>query len=261
MIASTLFLTIFGNQISKHNPEFIFADKVLNPPDSDHVLGTDDIGKDIFAQLIAGAQISLSVGLIASLISICISFFIGTISGYYGNFIDNLLMRLTDFFMVVPMLPIIIILSVFGNQTIWKIIIIIGIFNWPSSARLIRSKVLIIKESDYVSYSLLIGASNLHILKNHIIPQIIPTLLVLSILDISNAILAEAALSFLGLGDPTRISWGQMLHYAFERSIISDAWWTIIPPGFSIIWISVGSAFLGRYLDHMWRKPVDRHFL
>ena len=240
-----------------------FASPLLHAP-----LGTDDAGRDVWSQLIFGARISLTVGFMAGFISAFIGSFLGILAGYFGGKIDTFLMRVTDILLVIPDLPLMLILVATVRQLDLKIspqvilILVISLLYWTSTARLIRSQVLTIKERQFVARARAIGAGDTHIILKHILPQIMPLIVADSVLLLSTAILVESGLAFLGLGDPTRPSWGTMLNFAFDRNAVTNgAWWFFLPPGLAIIWVSLGCVLLGNVLEEMLNPRLSGHNL
>jgi peptide/nickel transport system permease protein len=240
-----------------------FAPPSIHPP-----LGTDDAGRDVWTQLVYGARISLLIGFVAGALAMLIGSAFGIIAGYYGGKLDTLLMRTTDVFLVIPDLPLIIVLVAvirqlnLGIPPIVVLIAVIGLLYWTSTARLIRSQVLSIKERQFVVRARAIGASNSHIIRKHIFPQVLPLIVASTVLIISTAILVESGLAFLGLGDPTQPSWGTMLNFAFDRSAISNgAWWFYLPPGLAIVWVTLGCVLLGNVLEEMFNPRLTAHHL
>ena len=223
---------------------------VFRPPSSVHWLGTDDMGRDIFRATLTGAQVSLFVGLTASAISIIVGAIVGLLSGYYFGFGSNLSMRVTDFFFVLPVLPLIIVLaSIFGQNT-YITILVIGLTSWPSTARIVRSQVLSIREYKFIERIKSLGATDFRIIFAHILPNVMPLIYSNTVLVIAGAILAEATLAFLGLGDPVRVSWGTMLHYAFVSGAAGrQAWWYLLPPGIGIVLVVLSFTLTGHTLD------------
>jgi len=213
------------------------------------------------SQLIYGARVSLTVGFVASFMSMFIGTSVGLVAGYYGGKIGNTLMRLVDFLLVIPDLPLMLVFISMWGRGLWKIILVIGLLGWTYTARLVRSQVVSIKERQFIMRARAIGASNLRIILRHVFPQVLPIILAMAVLDISGAIIAESSLSFLGLGDPTLISWGMMLNFAFERAISRMAWWFLLPPGFAIIWVSLGLVLLGTTLEEIINPRLKTHHL
>lgn len=264
MLSVIAIMAVFAPYIAPFDPyEPVEAgiEDVLAPPSAEHPLGLNDVGKDVLSELLYGARISLAVGLAASAFSLILGSIAGLASGYFGGRIGNILMRIGDFLMVTPSLPLmLVIISVWGRG-IGKIILVIGLLGWTYNARLVRSQVLSIKERQYILRAKSIGASDFRIITRHIFPQVVPILFAQAILDISAFILYESTLSFLGLGDPTRISWGTMLHFAFERAITPRAWWFILPPGFAIVFVSIGLMLVGTTLERIVNPRLKTHHL
>lgn len=234
-------------------------DKILLPPSGRHWLGTDHMGKDVLAGVIMGSRTSLLVGIAATMMSMVIGALVGIISGYYGNAVDSILMRFTDVFLVIPWLPLMLVLAALLGPSLTNIILVIGITSWAGTARIIRSQTLSIKERPYVERARAIGSGDLHIMAYHILPNVFPLVFANTILVAAVAILSETTLSFLGMGDPTHVSWGMMLHYAFERGATTlGAWWWIIPPGFSVVLVVLGFTFMGYALDEISNPRLRR---
>lgn len=264
IVISVVFVAIFAPWLAPYDPKARIEAKpedILGPPDAEHLLGRDDVGKDVLSQLIYGARVSLTVGFAASFMSMLIGTTVGLVAGYYGGRIGNALMRLVDFLMVIPALPLMLVLISVWGRGLWKIILVISILGWTYTARLVRSQVLSIKERPFVLRARAIGASSLRIIMRHIFPQVVPLISAQVVLAISSAILAESTLAFLGLGDPTLVSWGMMLNFAFERAISRMAWWFLLPPGFAIVWISLGLVLLGNTLEEIVNPRLKTHHL
>jgi len=224
----------------------------FEPPSSKHWLGCDELGRDLFSQLLWGTQVSLFVGFLAALMATFIGLVIGIISGYFGGIVDDLLMRITDIILVIPGLPFMIILAAVLGPSIINIVFVIGILGWTGTARLIRSQVLSLKERPFVEAARAAGASDAHIMFKHIMPNVMPLAFAQMILGVSGAILSEAGLSFLGLGDPSHISWGMMLQSAYLFGALhTGAWWYIIPPGIMITAVVVAFTFMGYAFDEI----------
>ncbi len=264
MLLSVVFVAIFAPWLAPYDPEAkidVEPEQLLAPPDREHLLGRDDAGKDVLSQLIYGARVSLTVGFVASFMSMFIGTTVGLLAGYLGGRIGNALMRLTDFLLVIPDLPLMLVFISIWGRGLWKIIFVIGILGWTYGARLVRSLVLSIKERQFVLRARALGAGNLRIITRHIFPQVLPLILAEAVLSISGAIIAESSLSFLGLGDPTLVSWGMMLNFAFERAVSRMAWWFLLPPGFAIVWVSVGLIMMGSTLEEIVNPRLKTHHL
>lgn len=223
------------------------------------LLGTDDAGRDVFSQMIYGTQISLLIGFLATMMTIVIGTLIGIVSGYMGGKVDDLLMRITDIMLVIPGLPLMIVLAAVLGPSINTIILVIGVLSWPTTARFIRAQVLTLKERAFVEAARAAGATDFYIMRRHILPNVMPLVFAEAILMIASAILIEAALSFLGLGDPVHISWGMILHYAEMRGAFSrGAWWCVVPPGLAITLVCVSFVLIGNALDEILNPRLRR---
>lgn len=228
------------------------AASLYQGPSAAHWLGTDQLGRDVFRQVIGGAQISLLVGLVATAISTVVGSVIGILSGYYAGTTDSLLMRLTDFFLVLPTLPLMIALGALFGQSLVVIIFVIGLTSWPTTARIVRAQALSARERQFVVRARATGASDLRIIAVHITPNVAPLIVANTVLVVAGSILAEATLAFLGLGDPSRISWGSMLHFAFASGATGrGAWWYFLPPGLGILAVVFAFALLGQSMDRI----------
>ncbi|MEO8323648.1 MAG: ABC transporter permease, partial [Actinomycetota bacterium] len=206
------------------------------PPSGEFLLGTDDLGRSVLTLTIWGARISLLVGFLDTLLSMLIGSTIGIAAGYFGGWKDNALMRFTDWFLVIPFLPLAIVLASLLGPSIWNIIFVIGITSWPGTSRLVRAQALSVKTRPYVERARALGASNWHLVTRHVLPNVFPIIFANTILVVAVAILSETTLSFLGLGDPFSISWGTILEFAFSAgAATTGAWWWLLPPGICIV--------------------------
>jgi peptide/nickel transport system permease protein len=265
MLVVSICVAVFAPVIAPYDPTEsvrITIDNIYSPPSPDHWLGTDDAGKDVLTNLIYGARVSLTVGFFASFITLVIGGTVGIVAGFYGGRLENILMRLTDILLVIPDLPLMIILIALLGRKLWVIILVVGIISWTGTARVVRSQTLSVKERKFVQRARAIGAGNLYIIRRHIFPLVFPLMVVNAVLVISGIILYEATLAFLGLGDPTRLSWGQMLQFAFSRGAMSaGAWWALVPPGISIAWVALGLSLLGNGLERVFNPRLELHHL
>ncbi|MEM2969379.1 MAG: ABC transporter permease [Candidatus Bathyarchaeia archaeon] len=243
-------LAIIGPYISPFNPYSEFVAPRFSPPNSENWFGTDFIGRDVFSQTIYGCRASLIIGFVASLFAVILGALIGITSGFFSGIADAALMRFTDIFLTIPLIPIAIIITYFVGASMWTIILIFGLFAWPSTARQVRSQVLSLKSWPFVEAALAMGASKIRIMFVHILPNVVGIIIANMITSTVFAILMEASLSFLGLGDPTVISWGQMLFYAkASNAFLFGVWWVIIPPGLCIAALACGFSFLGHGIN------------
>ncbi len=223
---------------------------VYAPPSGAHWLGCDDGGIDMLSELMVGGRISLIVGFAATLVAMIIGGGVGILSGYFGRATDIVLMRITDYLLVIPDLVLMIVIADVWGASLFHVIIVIGILEWTSTARIIRAQVMSLRERVYVKRTRALGAGNARVIFKHILPQVGPLLIANTVLTIAIAIYLETALAFLGLEDPTVITWGTILEHAFERTAISSgAWWAIVPAGFVIAAVIVGCFLFGQAVE------------
>jgi peptide/nickel transport system permease protein len=215
-------------------------------------LGTDHLGRSVMTQFIWGARVSLLVGLAATVLAMLIGSLVGITAGFFGGWIESVLMRLTEWFLVIPFLPLAIVLAAILGPSIQNIILVIGVTSWPAPARLIRAQVLTLKERLYVDRSRALGASDWHLMTRHILPNASGLIIANTTLTVPVAILSETTLSFLGLGDPSRASWGKMLQESFEAGALTQqAWWYYVPPGVGILLVVLGFTLCGQALEEV----------
>jgi peptide/nickel transport system permease protein len=244
VVSILLFLTIFAPIVSPYDPREIHYDRIYEPPNSKNLLGSDELGRDVLSRIIWGARSSLTVGIIAVSISTILGVIVGLISGYYGGRIDNLIMRITDMIMTIPSLFFAIVLvSVFKVRGLWVIIAVIGLLGWPSLARVVRSSVLSVKERAFIEASRSIGERDFNIIFKEILPNIITPITIIASMRMGQAILIESSLSFLGLSDPSTITWGRML--VSGQQVLNVAWWIATYPGLAIFITVLGFNLLG----------------
>ncbi len=215
-------------------------------PDSAHLLGTDELGRDVLTRLLFGGRVSLSVGLLASLFEIIIGVGLGAIAGFYGGKVDSIIMRITDVIMCFPFFVVAIALAAMIGPSMMNLIFIIAILEWTKIARIVRAEVLSLKERDFIQASRSMGLSKMEIIIRHILPNTFASIMVFATLAIANGILTEAALSFLGLGvRPPQPSWGNMLSAAQSMRVLQYEWWLWIPQGFLVFITVISINFLG----------------
>jgi peptide/nickel transport system permease protein len=265
MLFVALVVAVFAPILAPYDPYAsvrVSLFDIYQPPSAEHLLGTDDGGKDVLSALLYGARVSLVVGFAAAAMALVIGGLVGIVAGYRGGWVGSLLMRITDFFLVIPDLALQIVLVAIIGPSLGTIILVIGALGWTTTARLVRSQTLTVRERKYVMRARAIGAGDAHILRRHVLPAVLPLMLANMVLVISLAILSESTLAFLGLGDPTVISWGQMLNFAFGRGAVSaGAWWALIPPGLAIVWVVLGTTLLGTALEDALNPRLKRHHL
>jgi peptide/nickel transport system permease protein len=247
-LAAPLLVGAYPNPLDPNLTPFL-------PPSAAHPLGTDQQGFDNLKLLVYGGRVSLLIGLAASLVAMVVGTTVGLVAGYYGRSTDQVLSRTTDFFLVIPWLPFVIILVALLGPGLVTVIVAIAVVSWPTTARVIRSQVLTVKERGFIRRARAFGASNGYIIRKHILPTVLPLVWAESVLTISGAIFTEAFLSFFGLGwsGPGAIeSWGQMVNYAYTwLALLTGAWWWFAPPGISITALVLGFAMLGYGLEEI----------
>ncbi len=233
---------------------------ILAPPSRGYPLGTDENGRSILTLLIWGSRISLFVGLFATLISMVLGTSIGLASGFFEGWPGALLFRFTEWFLVIPFLPLALILATILGRSLINISIVIGITSWPATALLIRSQTLSIKERPYLERARVLGANRRQQISRHVLPNVMPMVFANTTLTVAVAILTETTLSFLGLGDPTRISWGSMLDDAFQvGAMTTGAWWYIVPPGVCVVLVVLAFTLVGQALEEVLNPRLRRH--
>ena len=221
-------------------------------PSMKHWLGTDFIGRDLFSQLLVGARIAFLVGISAAFMSVFLGTAIGMIAGYAGKFTDTLLMRLADIIMVMPSLLVLLMLSaLFSKLSIWFIVLFIALFRWPGVSRVIRSQTLSLKHRPFIEAARVAGASHLRIIFRHIMPNVLPLSFLYMTFQVTSAIIIEAALAFLGFGDPSTVSWGMMLQWVWKTGHMFKAPYWLLPPGICISLITLSFYMLGRAMDEV----------
>jgi peptide/nickel transport system permease protein len=237
---------IFAGVLAGYDPNRGDLTQLRAPPNAKHLLGTDSAGRDVLARLLFGARISMLVGVVSVSIAAVIGTAIGLQAGYLGGWVDNLLMRFTEVIMTFPVLFAVIVLVALVGPNVFNVILVIGVLGWPGLARLIRGQVLSLRETDYVIAARATGARDARILLVHILPGVLPYVMVASTLGMASAILTEAALSFLGLGVQIPIStWGNMLYSAQSLAVLQGMPWLWIPPGAAIALSVLAANFVG----------------
>jgi peptide/nickel transport system permease protein len=223
---------------------------VFGAPSAAHPLGLDDGGIDMVTLLMWGARISLVVGFAATVVSIIIGGAVGVAAGYFGGKTDTILMRITDYFIAIPDVPLMIVVAAIWGPSLSHIIIVIGLLLWTGTARVVRSQVKSVRERVYVKRARSLGAGHWRIIFRHVVPQIAPLMIASTVLTIALAIFDETALAFLGLGDPSKVSLGKVIENAFTRTAVSSgAWWAIIPPGVVVALIILSCTLIGQAIE------------
>ncbi len=241
-------------------PDF---DGYAHPPSDDHWLGTDGRGWDLFSRLIHGARVSLIIGFVAALVSMVLGAGVGILSAWWGGWKDAVLMRITDVFLVIPWLVLMIILVTVlpGGPSVWKVMFVIGITGWSSTARIVRAQVFSVKERAFVERARAVGAGDMHIVRRHVFPNVFPLVFANAVLTIALSILSESTLSFIGLGPQSNavVTWGNMLEDAIQEGALHlGLYWWIIMPGLCIVFVVLGFTFVGHALDDIFNPKLRR---
>ncbi|WP_449245387.1 oligopeptide ABC transporter permease [Desulfobacca acetoxidans] len=252
LVAGLFFVSILAPWLAPYDPGFIDIKAILMPPSGAHLMGTDSLGRDVFSRIIYGAQISLKVGFVAVGLATFIGVLLGAVAGYYGGWVDNLLMRLVDIMLCFPTFFLILAVIAVLEPSIWNIMVIIGLTGWMGVARLVRAEFLTLREREFVQAARALGASDGRIIFRHLLPNALAPVMVSATLGVAGAILTESALSFLGLGvQPPTPSWGNILTAGKDN--IEIAWWLSVFPGLAILITVMGYNLLGEGI----REAID----
>ncbi|HJX06850.1 MAG TPA: ABC transporter permease [Actinomycetota bacterium] len=249
VLGAFVLIAIFAPLLAPYDPRQQVG-PVYGAPSLQHPLGLDDGGVDMLSLLIYGGRISLIVGFCATVIAMVIGGGIGIFSGYYGGRTDQVLMRTTDYFLVIPDLPLAIIVAAVWGPSLEHLIFVIALLLWTTTARIIRAQVKSVRERVYVKRARSLGASDFRIITRHVLPQIGPLLIANTVLTIAVAIFDETALAFLGLADPTSITWGTTIEFSFLRTAISTGhWWAVIPAGLCVALVIMACFWFGQAIE------------
>ncbi len=248
IIILVLFIAaVSAPMLAPYDPAQYDSDKILQPPSSVHLLGTDDRGRDVFSRLLYGTRISLSVGFVAVFISIFLGIIIGSLAGFYGGRVDFILMRLVEIFMTIPAFFLILAIIAFLGPSLFNIMVVIGLTGWTGIARLVRAEFLSLKERDFTQAAEALGIPKRRIIFHHLLPNAMAPIFVAATLGVAGAILTESALSFLGMGvQPPVASWGNML--TDGKATMEIAWWLTVFPGLAILITVLAYNLLGEGL-------------
>jgi peptide/nickel transport system permease protein len=224
----------------------------LAPPSGSYPLGTDQAGRSVLLLVIWGARSSLSIGIMATALTIVLGSSFGLLAGHYGGWFGKALMHVTDWFIALPSLPLAMSLAAVIGQGTASITVAIAVTSWASTARLVRAQTLSVEARPFIERAKALGAGNSQVMLRHVLPNVTPLILVSSTLTVASAILSEATLTFLGLGDPTSVSWGSMINSAFSGgAVTAGAWWYLLPPGVAILIVVLGFTLTGRAVEHV----------
>ena len=263
VLATFVFLGVFGPLIAPHDPirySVQAADGTvvrLHPPMLDAPFGTTAYGKDVLSQVLAGARPTLIVGLVGGVATGGIGFLVGLVSGYFGGWVDELLMRFTDLTFSLPFMPMALLLLTFVQANIWIITLIIAAFLWKMPARVVRSEVLSVQERTFVKSARASGAGHLRTMFVHVAPNVLPIAFLYTAYGVAWSIAAQASLAFLGFGDPTTTSWGRMLRQVFASGTIQVAWWWVVPPAVGIAAVTTSVFLVGRAYEEVINPEIN----
>lgn len=249
-------IAIFSDVIAPYDVDEMHRDangeiKRVQPPSKDHLFGTTNYGRDVFSQVIAGTRTALIVGGLAAVLVTIVGTTIGIVSGYFGGWVDSLLMRIVDIFYAIPFIPFVIVLVALMQPSLWNVILAVSLLTWRTVARIVRSQVLSVSQRPFIKAAQVAGASHMRIMFLYILPNVVPIALLEMAFMVNWAITAEASIAFLGFGDPNTTSWGQIIHYAFINGHSREAWWWIAPPGLAIVFLLVAIFFVNRALEEV----------
>lgn len=231
LVVLFVFVAIFAGQIAPRDPHKTSRDS-LRAPSAEYFFGTDDLGRDVFSGVIHGARVSLLIGVTVALVSGILGMLVGLTAGYSGGFLDDLLMRLTELFLIPPRFFLALVIAALFGSTFFTLIVLLSITYWPTTARLVRAEVMSIKERSFIEAARAMGATPGRIIFHEILPNALPLIITNIVLMVGGVILVEAGLEFIGLGDSNYISWGYMLHNG--EHFIRDAWWLMFFPAFAV---------------------------
>ncbi|HEX4724970.1 MAG TPA: ABC transporter permease [Pseudonocardiaceae bacterium] len=222
----------------------------LAAPSARYWLGTDESGRSVLLLMWWGARISLLVGLSAAALSVGIGTLVGLLAGHFGGWVSAVLLRITDFFLVLPSLVLAIALSTVLERGLFTIVLALGVTSWPTTARIVRAQTMTVQTRPYIERARALGGGHWHVIGRHVLPAVMPLVLANTTLNVAGAIIGESTLSFLGLGDPTQVSWGSMLNAAWTNgAVTAGAWWYLLPPGIGIVIVVLAFTLCGRALE------------
>lgn len=250
MVLFIIIIVLLAPVLCKYAPETIDNSMIRQAPNAEHILGTDDYGRDIFSRLIYGGRVSMAVAVSATVLQLFLGIVLGSLAGYFGKWVDSLIMRIADVFMCFPFYIIAVCLAAILGPGLRNTIIILGLLGWPSLCRMVRAEILSIKENDYVMAAKSLGLESGEIMFRHILPNVMSPVIVSATLSIAGAIMSEASLSYLNLGVKIpQPSWGNMLSAAQSMNTLINEWWRWVPPGLCIIVVILSINYIGEGLQ------------
>ena len=259
LLGTIVFISVAAPIIAPYNPEAYGVGEAIAPPSLDHLFGTDDLGRDVLSRFLYGGRISLLVGVTSGVVATIVATLIGVPAGYYRGRIGRWITTAIDMSLVFPPFVLVVVFAAYAGSSVWNIILILSLLSWPIPARTIKAKTLSVRENDFVESTEALGASDLRIMRQEVLPNILPVVFANGILQMVYTILMEAAVGFLGLGDTARISWGTMLYFAQKQAALSSgAWWWMILPGFGIVLAAFSFILVGSALDEVLNPRLQR---
>lgn len=246
IIIALILISILAPFLTKYDISATDLYNIRSAPSTEHILGTDEVGRDVFARLLYGGRVSILVGVTSMVVQLVIGVTLGAIAGFYGGIIDKIIMRIIDIIMCFPFFVIAISIAAIVGPSVYNLIFIIGVLMWPNIARIVRAEILSLKEEEYIMAARLLGLNRREIIVKHLLPNVMSPILVAATLSIANGILTEASLSFLGMGVKLpQPSWGNMLVSAQNMAVLQKEWWLWIPAGVMVILIVLSINFVG----------------
>lgn len=259
ILGTIVVISVGAPAIAPYDPEQIGVGTAFQPPSAGHLFGTDDLGRDVFSRFLYGGRISLLVGVTSGVVATLVATGIGIPAGYYRGRVGRWITTAIDMSLVFPPFVLVVVFAAYAGNSVWNIILILSLLSWPIPARTIKAKTLSVRENDFVESTMALGASDATIMKDEVLPNVLPIVFANGILQMVYTILMEAAVGFLGLGDTGRISWGTMLYFAQKQGALSSgAWWWMILPGLGIIAAAFGFILVGSALDEVLNPRLQR---
>lgn len=259
ILGAIVVISVGAPLIAPYDPSQIGVGGALKPPSRSHLFGTDDLGRDVFSRFLYGGRISLLVGVTSGVVATLVATLVGIPAGYYRGRLGRWITTGIDMSLVFPPFVLVVVFAAYAGSNVWNIIFILSLLSWPIPARTIKAKTLSVRENDFVESTMALGASDLTIMKEEVLPNVLPIVFANGILQMVYTILMEAAVGFLGLGDTSRISWGTMLYFAQKQAALSTgAWWWMILPGLGIIASAFGFILVGSALDEVLNPRLQR---
>jgi peptide/nickel transport system permease protein len=242
-------LAVLASAIAPYGPFQTAGSAFTAPGSPGHLLGTDNLGRDTLSQLLHGTQVTLVVGVLAALISVGVGIVVGATAGFFGGVIDNVLMRVTEAFQVLPNFLVALVIVATTGSGVWTVIIIIGVLAWPRTARLVRGQFVAIRNREFVQAARIVGVRRSRVMWSEILPNALPPAIAVASLEVAQAILIQTGLDFIGVGDPNTLSWGVMLRIG--GAFLQQAWWLSVFPGLTIFIVCVAFTSLGNGLTDL----------